>query len=71
MAQTGQQQQLGQEQQIHFRHGHTDTHVLVQFSMPIGHVLFTPAETEAFIAALRNSQAKLAEHQATLVQKAS
>lgn len=50
---------------MQIQHGHTDTHVLVQFSRPTDHVLLLPVQAEALIAAIQGSIAKLAEHQRT------
>lgn len=50
---------------LQITHGHTDTHVLVQFPRLVPNILLTPEQAEAFIAAVRGSMAKLAEHQKT------
>lgn len=48
--------------QIH--HGHTDTHVLVQFSTLVQNLILTPEQADAFIAAVQESKKKLAEYRA-------
>lgn len=49
---------------IQIHHGHTETHVVVQFSRAVNDLGLTPAEAEAFIGAMQQSLAKLREHQA-------
>ena len=43
-------------------YGHTDTHVLVQYSMSVPNILLTPQQTDDMIAALQNAKQRLAEH---------
>ena len=43
-------------------YGHTDTHVLVQYNMPVPNVMLTPQQTDDMIASLQNAKQKLAEH---------
>lgn len=66
MAQQHEQLQPG-PMQIH--HGHTDTHVIVQFSRPCRDIVLTTEQAEAFIKALYESIGLLAAHQTALAQK--
>ena len=47
-------------QQLEIRHGHTNTHVLVEFSRLVNYVTFTEEEVDAFIAAMKDSKERLA-----------
>lgn len=47
---------------LQIKHGHTETHVLIQFTRPTDHILLTPAQAEDFIRAMRESMAKLEEY---------
>ncbi len=49
---------------LQIQHGHTGTHVLVQFSRVADHVLLTEPQAEAFLTAVANSLKMLREHKA-------
>jgi len=49
---------------MQIQHGHNGEQVYVGFGRMTDHVFLTPAQAEAFVAAVQNSLAKLREHQA-------
>lgn len=49
---------------MQIRHGHTDTHIFVQFSRITQDLALTPEQADAFCAAVQESKKRLAEHRA-------
>lgn len=44
---------------LQIQHGHTDNQVFIGFTRVVDHILLTPAQAEAFIAAVQNSLKQL------------
>lgn len=53
---------------LRHNHGHTDTHVVVQFSMQVNNLVFTPDQAREFIKGVERSIEMLTAHQAKLAQ---
>lgn len=49
--------------QLKTNHGHTDTHVVIQFSQPINNIMLTPEQADEFAKQVLHSKQLLAEHQ--------
>jgi hypothetical protein len=55
--------QVKQSMPIRITYGHTDTHVVMQFSQAVTNNSMTEEQTRAMINELENSLVRLAEHQ--------
>lgn len=54
----------GQDKPITMNYGHSNTHIVVQFSQAVMDVSLTPEQCDAMRAALLNAKRRLMQHQA-------
>lgn len=55
--------QRAEATKIKINHAISETHVVLQFSIPIENLCLTPAEAKAFVACVQNSIQKFEERQ--------